>query len=81
MIMKFMVQYGSIFDYYATKEEAITDAINDARLGIRTANFLFKLNEETKEYEKIGEFGRKWGKEYEKILYRTGNSRGRKFRM
>ena len=59
MIMKFMVQYGSTFDYYTTKEEAITDAINDARLGIRTANFLFKLNEETKEYEKIGEFGRK----------------------
>lgn len=59
MIMKFMVQYGSTFDYYTTKEEAIKDAINDARLGIRTANFLFKLNEETKEYEKIGEFGRK----------------------
>ena len=58
-MMKFMVQYGSLFDYYATEEEAIAEALEYARRGIRTANTLYKLNEKTGTYEKIGEFSRK----------------------
>ena len=55
-MMKFMVQYGSLFDYYATQEDAIKDAMENARRGIRTANALYKLNKKTGTYEKIGEF-------------------------
>lgn len=59
MIMKYMVQYGSLFDYYATKEEAIADALEDARRGIRTANALYEYNEKEDKYIKIGEFTRR----------------------
>lgn len=56
---KFMVTYGSISEYYETKEEAIAEAINDGRLGIRRPNELMKYNEKTDKFEVIGTFNRK----------------------
>ena len=56
---KFMVTFGSLTEYYATKEEAIREALEDARRGIRTPNKLCKYNEKTDKFEVIGTFNRK----------------------
>ena len=59
MSRNYKVSGGAVTKYYNTKEEAIADTMRLAKLGIRSGDTLYKLNEKTDKYEQIGTFCRK----------------------